>query len=258
MNDKPKFQVLTAGGAGVTKQKPSGRSKTTKPPPPTKIAISTESESDFNALRPLMSQNHPSKDGITNDGGGELEYEVPLDSDDDFVEDVALNDSSNINNKGNGRYSDNRKVTFASHLHTSSSSVPPPSSKLGSSSSTATGGVSDLVWLLICFIGIMASFVCYGLLLEYTTSGGRKLHELSFLFITSGLYTITAAAGRYVRDEIPTTIPPRQFALLGLTSMGSTWCSVRSLRYVLAAFITHAFASNQTMGFTCTLTYELF
>jgi hypothetical protein len=88
----------------------------------------------------------------------------------------------------------------------------------------------ELVWLFLCFIGIMASFVCYGLLLEYTTSGGRKLHELSFLFVTSALYTVTAATGRYVRAETPTTIPPARFAILGLTSMGSTFCSVRSLR----------------------------
>jgi len=91
----------------------------------------------------------------------------------------------------------------------------------------------DLIWLFLCFLGIMASFVCYGLLLEYTTSGGRKLHELSFLFVTSGLYTLTAAAGRYVRGETLTTIPPSRFAVLGLTSMGSTFTSVRSLRYVI-------------------------
>jgi hypothetical protein len=97
---------------------------------------------------------------------------------------------------------------------------------------TTSSNYSDVVWLTICFLGIMASFVCYGLLLEYTTSGGRNLHELSFLFVTSGLYTLTAAAGRYVRDETPSTIPPARFALLGLTSMGSTFCSVRSLRYV--------------------------
>ena len=96
-----------------------------------------------------------------------------------------------------------------------------------------TSKTHDMIWLIFCFVGIMASFVCYGLLLEYTTSGGRKLHELSFLFVTSALYTITAAAGRYVRAETPTTIPPARFAILGLTSMGSTFCSVRSLRYVL-------------------------
>eukprot|EP00545_Synedropsis_sp_CCMP1620_P002969 CAMPEP_0119005228 /NCGR_PEP_ID=MMETSP1176-20130426/1598_1 /TAXON_ID=265551 /ORGANISM="Synedropsis recta cf, Strain CCMP1620" /LENGTH=507 /DNA_ID=CAMNT_0006957011 /DNA_START=113 /DNA_END=1636 /DNA_ORIENTATION=+ len=93
--------------------------------------------------------------------------------------------------------------------------------------------VSRNIWLFCCFFGIMVSFVCYGLLMEYATSGGRKLHELSFLFVTSGLYTLTAAAGRHVRDETPTSIPPARFAILGLTSMGSTFCSVRSLRYVI-------------------------
>lgn len=98
---------------------------------------------------------------------------------------------------------------------------PPPSHKR-----------TEILWLFFCFLGIMASFVIYGVLMEYTTSGGRKLHELSFLFVTSSLYTITAAAGRYVRAETPTTIPPARFAILGLMSMGSTFTSVRSLRYV--------------------------
>ena len=92
---------------------------------------------------------------------------------------------------------------------------------------------SELLWLSVCFFGIMFSFVAYGLLLEYTTSGGRKLHELSFLFVTSSLYTMTAAAGSYVRDEKPSSIPPSRFAVLGMTSMASTYCSVRSLRYVI-------------------------
>lgn len=110
----------------------------------------------------------------------------------------------------------------------------PVSSQAEKANADTSSNYSDIVWLTICFLGIMASFVCYGLLLEYTTSGGRNLHELSFLFVTSGLYTLTAAAGRYVRDETPSTIPPARFALLGLTSMGSTFCSVRSLRYVLS------------------------
>ena len=75
----------------------------------------------------------------------------------------------------------------------------------------------ELFWLLFCSLGILLSFVFYGLLLEYTTSGGRKLHELSFLFVTSGLYTLTAAAGRHVRAETPSTIPPAQFAVLGMS-----------------------------------------
>ncbi len=95
---------------------------------------------------------------------------------------------------------------------------------------------STIMWICICFFGIMFSGVAYGLLLEYATSGGRKLHELSFMFVTSLLYTCTAAAGRHVRDESPTTIPPARFAVLGITSMGSTFCSVRSLRYVCFFF----------------------
>ena len=94
----------------------------------------------------------------------------------------------------------------------------------------ALNSTGKVIWLTICFFGIMFSFVGYGLLLEYATSGGRKLHELSFLFVTSLLYTCTAAAGRHVRDETPSTIPPARFAVLGVTSMGSTFCSVRSLR----------------------------
>jgi len=92
---------------------------------------------------------------------------------------------------------------------------------------------SDVFWLAFCFFGIMGSFVCYGLLLEYATSGGKHLHELSFLFVTSLLYTLTASVGRYIRAEKPSTIPPAQFAVLGLTSMGSTFFSVRALRYVI-------------------------
>jgi len=92
---------------------------------------------------------------------------------------------------------------------------------------------SEYFWLAFCFFGIMGSFVCYGLLLEFATSGGKHLHELSFLFVTSLLYTLTASVGRYVRAEEKSTIPPAQFAVLGLTSMGSTFFSVRALRYVI-------------------------
>jgi len=92
---------------------------------------------------------------------------------------------------------------------------------------------TEYFWLAFCFFGIMGSFVAYGLLLEYATTGGKHLHELSFLFVTSLLYTCTAWVGRYVRAEKPSTIPPAQFAVLGLTSMGSTFFSVRALRYVI-------------------------
>jgi len=92
---------------------------------------------------------------------------------------------------------------------------------------------TEFFWLAFCFFGIMGSFVCYGLLLEYATSGGKHLHELSFLFVTSLLYTLTGSVGRYIRAEKQSTIPPAQFAVLGLTSMGSTFFSVRALRYVI-------------------------
>ena len=108
--------------------------------------------------------------------------------------------------------------------------TPRASGHSSSGEDEANSPRQNVLWLTICFFGIMFSFVAYGLLLEYATTGGRKLHELSFLFVTSCLYTVTAAAGRYVRDETPTTIPPARFAVLGLTSMGSTFCSVRSLR----------------------------
>ncbi|GMI36786.1 hypothetical protein TeGR_g10806, partial [Tetraparma gracilis] len=98
---------------------------------------------------------------------------------------------------------------------------PPPSAPL------------NLALLLLCFLGIMFSFLAYGLLLEYATSGGKRLHELSFLFVTSLLYSLTARAGRYVRNEAPSEVKPHEFGLLGLTSMGSTYCSVASLRYVI-------------------------
>lgn len=157
-----------------------------------------------------------------------LEMEDPSEH---AVEDIPLNDPTTIPNDhgrthhtaGTVAYSDDPTKALQPR-------TPLDSSETNASSSNKS---HEIFWLIACFFGIMVSFVCYGLLLEYTTSGGRKLHELSFLFVTSGLYTLTAAVGRYVRDEKPSTIPPAQFALLGLTSMGSTFCSVRSLRYVL-------------------------
>ncbi|CAM9595170.1 unnamed protein product [Phaeothamnion confervicola] len=100
----------------------------------------------------------------------------------------------------------------------------------GSSYDTPHGG---LLWLSVCFVGIMASFILYGIVMEYATSGGRKLHELSLIFVTSLLYSATAWVGRWVRGEEPTTIPKSQMIVLGFTSMGSTFTSVRSLRYVI-------------------------
>lgn len=57
-------------------------------------------------------------------------------------------------------------------------------------------------WLGACFVGIMCSFIVYGIVMEYATSGGRELHELSMIFLTSLIYSITAYFGRYVNCEV--------------------------------------------------------
>lgn len=214
-------QVLTAGGAGQKKKR--NRHKAKEPHaesnPPAATAHESVSVEAQNTQPPT--QDEPM---------GHLEYEQePTHNGEDDVEDVALNDAQQPpthSSRNNGLYSDHPPKDLRRRL------VPMERKTEASPAS------SELLWLVVCFLGIMASFVCYGLLLEYTTSGGRKLHELSFLFVTSGLYTLTAAAGRYVRDETPTTIPPARFAILGLTSMGSTWCSVRSLRCVVQLCLT--------------------
>lgn len=35
----------------------------------------------------------------------------------------------------------------------------------------------DIAMLAMCFVGILASFVTYGIMLEYATSGGRTIYE---------------------------------------------------------------------------------
>ena len=189
-----KVQVITAGGAGSGGAKPQRRTPT---------SVSAQSES---SVLDEPRAKHT------------LEYEE-TEAAEDGEDDIYGLDPLQ---KRQSPYKDSQLLGDTSLDHHELG---------GSSTSTPHSAKShELFWLFVCFLGIMFSFVAYGLLLEYTTSGGRKLHELSFLFVTSGLYTLTAAAGRYVRDETPTTIPPARFAILGLTSMGSTFCSVRSLR----------------------------
>lgn len=191
-NDRNKVVVLTAGGAAGTNAAAKKRGKRVPSPPKAEVAQNVAFH------EPLQ-----------------LEYE---DDGEDLVQDPL---------RQHAPYKDVQEGSPRKQAgSTPALSDPSQFDAVGNKRS------SEILWLVICFFGIMASFVFYGLLMEYTTSGGRKLHELSFLFVTSALYTLTAAAGRYVRDETPTTIPPARFAILGLTSMGSTWCSVRSLRYV--------------------------
>jgi UDP-galactose transporter B1 len=40
------------------------------------------------------------------------------------------------------------------------------------------------------------------MVLEYATSGGRRLHELSLIFVTSSIYALTAYVGRIVQGEV--------------------------------------------------------
>lgn len=210
--------VLTAGGAA-------------KRPAETKDSSLPDKMAQLSNKSPAQEANHNPGENAVVHFSGVLEYEAP--------ESQGRNDQDAYSERR--PYSDDAQSTREEGggkdpLDFQLAQIPTNIEKTTHLSSTPTQTNNDrqgLIWLLICFLGIMASFVCYGLLLEYATSGGNKLHELSFLFVTSGLYTLTAAAGRYVRDETPTTIPPARFAVLGLTSMGSTFFSVRSLRYVI-------------------------
>lgn len=88
-------------------------------------------------------------------------------------------------------------------------------------------------WLLFCVLGMVSSLTMYGVVLEYATSGGRKLHELSFVFVTTSIYSITAFVARSLFGEKPTNISKYKMLTLSLTSIASTFTSVRSLRYVI-------------------------
>lgn len=88
-------------------------------------------------------------------------------------------------------------------------------------------------WLLFCVLGMVSSLTLYGIVLEYVTSGGRKLHELSFIFVTTSIYSLTAYVARSVFGEKPTQISKYKMLTLSLTSIASTFTSVRSLRYVI-------------------------
>ena len=228
-NNRPKVTVLTAGGAGVTKptnaSSPSGK---WLPPPQSSNSSTQESTNP----QPTEAQNTSLESVIA--PSLEYEEEDEVTSPENPLPTASSYSDSPLHQPP--RRSEDLHTTQLQHDGNDPLAPKPmeilPSGASPSASSTSPHKTSEVVWLLVCFLGIMASFVCYGLLLEYATSGGRKLHELSFLFVTSGLYTLTAAAGRYVRDETPTTIPPARFAVLGLTSMGSTFFSVRSLRCV--------------------------
>lgn len=224
----PAVRVMVAGGAS----RPSSRSPPSPPPSTVGGGGTGGGGAGAGSERRRENRGRRGGDGRTRYDGVEGSDE---DDDEDEFESVDGSDDDDDDDlvKPDDLYRTSRALPVDRRRPSSSGGRPSSSSPPSSSSSDSKSKRSDLLWLALCFLGIMLSFVCYGLLLEYTTSGGRKLHELSFLFVTSALYTVTAAAGRYVRDETPTTIPPARFAVLGLTSMGSTFCSVRSLRYVI-------------------------
>lgn len=88
-------------------------------------------------------------------------------------------------------------------------------------------------WLAFCTLGMVSALTFYGIALEYATSGGRKMHELSFVFVTTTIYSITAYTCREFFQEKPTEISKYQMLTLSCTSILSTVTSVRSLRYVI-------------------------
>lgn len=89
-------------------------------------------------------------------------------------------------------------------------------------------------WLLTCSLGIIVSFTLYGVVMEYASSGGRKLHELSLIFVTGMFYSCVAYVGAALSGETPDpSVPKWKMGIIALFSMGSTFTSVRSLRYVI-------------------------
>ena len=89
------------------------------------------------------------------------------------------------------------------------------------------------LWLAFCTVGMVSSLTIYGIALEYATSGGRKLHEISFVFVTTTIYACTAFLAREFFNESRTDISKYQMMTLSVTSILSTVSSVRSLRYVI-------------------------
>eukprot|EP00977_Amphora_coffeiformis_P017152 scaffold5479_cov199-Amphora_coffeaeformis.AAC.91 len=191
--------VLTAGGVGRSAAPKKKGSKTAAVAVDVDVAVPPESRESKDSFL----DQHEEGGG----GGGIMEDDVVP-----FVDEPAVpKEVGTVAGKPFAKSSNrnrNSSLTSKEDPHgRTSTSVP------GFASQSHSTKTTELFWLLVCFLGIMASFVCYGLLLEYATSGGRKLHELSFLFVTSGLYTVTAAAGRYVRDETPTSIPPARYVI---------------------------------------------
>ena len=89
-------------------------------------------------------------------------------------------------------------------------------------------------WLFFCAAGTILTLGLYGLVLEYATSGGRQLHEVSFVLVTTSIYTCTAYVMRRMMNEKPVAeLPKFNYVIIALTSSVSMLFSVGSLRYVI-------------------------
>ena len=88
-------------------------------------------------------------------------------------------------------------------------------------------------WLAVCVVGMLTSLTVYGIVLEYITSGGRELHEWSFLLISTSIYSVVAYIARSALGEKQTEISKSNILILSITSVASNFTSVRSLRYVI-------------------------
>jgi hypothetical protein len=208
-----KMKVMTAGGAGSGGMKKT----TTTTTRPTNADHDDGTAGDATKEEPFpafatKAEHSPDKQQGGPFGGLEIEDHTEQQHD---VEEIPLHDhDENADQRRRAGTMVAPPVPYSDDPQQSSipASRKPPSSATTDASNIANAKTDKLyhefIWLVACFVGIMLSFVGYGLLLEYTTSGGRQLHEMSFLFVTSALYTVTAAVGRYVRDETPSTIPP--------------------------------------------------
>lgn len=88
-------------------------------------------------------------------------------------------------------------------------------------------------WLFVCMSGTIISLVVYGITLEYATSQGRDLDEMTFVFVTTIVYAMIAYVGREITGERPSEIPKLQLLFLAAASTGSAVTSIRSLHYVI-------------------------
>lgn len=80
---------------------------------------------------------------------------------------------------------------------------------------------------------MISTLTLYGFVLEFITGGQKKLHELSFVFVTTSVYSITAFVFSHLFKEKKTTVSKYNMIFLSCSSIASTYTSILSLRYVI-------------------------